>query len=188
MYTYAETAGGQLYSWGRNKGAVLGNGIVGCTSDILATYPNSWDITTPALVHPLSITSTTVGPCPYCVTHPTTSPCNTCTTGSAAGPATASGTGQKLNDTQIEPEQLLLYPTVAHDNETLTMALSSNSLGTVKIRIVDMNGRVLRRLQTDKRSAHLNQTLATGHLSAGIYMVQVVIGNDRQFTAKFIRE
>jgi len=188
MYTYAETAGGQLYSWGRNKGAVLGNGIVGCTSDIVATYPNSWDITTPAAVNPLSITSTTVGPCPYCVAHPTTSPCNTCTTGSATKPAAATGTGVKLDNTGAVPEQLLLYPTVTHANETLTMALSSISLGPVSIRIMDMNGRVVKTLQTEKQSAYLNQVLSTGHLTTGMYMVQVMIGNDKQFMAKFIRE
>src|SRR5882757_2877133 len=50
MYDYAQTANGQLYSWGRNKGGVLGNGIVGCSSDVVGTYPNSWDVTSPALV------------------------------------------------------------------------------------------------------------------------------------------
>ena len=188
MYTYAETAGGQLYSWGRNKGAVLGNGIVGCTSDIVATYPNSWDVTTPTAVNPLSITSTTVGPCPYCVAHPSTSPCNTCTTGSATKPSVAGGTGLKPGDTEAVAEHLLLYPTVSHDNEMLTMTLSSNALGSVRIRIVDMNGRVMRTLQTQKQSAYLNQVLETGHLSSGMYMVQVIIGSEKQFMAKFIRE
>jgi hypothetical protein len=100
----------------------------------------------------------------------------------------ASGAGLKLDSAGAVAEQLLLYPTVTHDNETLTMTLSSNSQGSVNIRILDMNGRVLRTLQTYKASPYLNQVLATGHLSAGMYMVQAVIGNKKQFTAKFIRE
>ncbi len=81
FYTYAETSDGQLYSWGRNKGAVLGNGVVGCSSDVVALYPNSWDVTKATPVNPLSITSTTSVPSPWCLSHATTTPCNECTAG-----------------------------------------------------------------------------------------------------------
>jgi hypothetical protein len=100
----------------------------------------------------------------------------------------ASGSGLKPDVSEAVPEQLLLYPTVSHDNDLLTMQLSSNTMGPVRIRIVDMNGRLLKTLQTQKQSAYVNQPLAIGHLSAGMYMVQVVIGNEKQFMAKFIRE
>jgi len=79
FYTYAETSDGTLYSWGRNKGAVLGNGAVPCSATIAATYPNSWDVTTPTVVNPLALTQTTVVACPYCLLNPTGSPCNSCT-------------------------------------------------------------------------------------------------------------
>jgi alpha-tubulin suppressor-like RCC1 family protein len=79
FYTYAQTADGTLYSWGRNKGSVLGNGVVSCTPEVTALYPNSWDVTTPTVVHPLSLTGTTVIASPYCLQHPETSPCNKCT-------------------------------------------------------------------------------------------------------------
>ncbi|HLI93968.1 MAG TPA: hypothetical protein VKU83_10175, partial [Puia sp.] len=46
FYCYAETATGQLYSWGRNKAGVLGNGIMSAAPEIEAKYPNSWDVTT----------------------------------------------------------------------------------------------------------------------------------------------
>jgi len=79
FYTYAETADGTLYSWGRNKGCVLGNGVISCSPDITATYPNSWDVTTPTIVAPMALTATTTVACPYCLLHPGSSPCNECT-------------------------------------------------------------------------------------------------------------
>jgi alpha-tubulin suppressor-like RCC1 family protein len=78
MYAYAETSDGQLYSWGRNKGAVLGNGVVGCSSDVIATYPNSWDVTKATPVNPLTVTATNIVPSPYCVANPSGAPCNEC--------------------------------------------------------------------------------------------------------------
>ncbi|HWK04078.1 MAG TPA: hypothetical protein VNS58_10635 [Puia sp.] len=78
FYTYAQTADGMLYSWGRNKGSVLGNGVVGCTSEITARYPNSWDVTAPVVVFPLRLTRTTSDPGPYCRLHPDSSACNKC--------------------------------------------------------------------------------------------------------------
>jgi len=188
MYAYAETADGQLYSWGRNKGAILGNGIVGCSSDVVATYPNSWDVTTPTAIHPLTITTTTVGPCPYCVAHPATSPCNTCSMGSRDTPKKANATGTNIDGAGSTADQFLLYPTITSDNETLTMALTSDSIGPVRIRLYDINGKIWQTLQANKRGVYFSQSLQVGRLPAGMYFVQTIIGNDKQFIGKFIRQ
>ncbi len=76
FYSYALTASGQLYSWGRNKGSVLGNGIVGASNDILATYPNSWDVTKVTAVDPFSLKENKLVTSPYCLLHPDGTPCN----------------------------------------------------------------------------------------------------------------
>jgi len=76
FYSYAETATGQLYSWGRNKGAVLGNGVVCPNSEIISVYPNSWDVPTVTAVDPFSLTRNKIVNSPYCVLHPEGSPCN----------------------------------------------------------------------------------------------------------------
>jgi len=76
FYSYAETATGQLYSWGRNKGAVLGNGIVGASPDIIALYPNSWDVTEVTAVDPFALRQNKIVTSPYCLLHPEGSPCN----------------------------------------------------------------------------------------------------------------
>jgi alpha-tubulin suppressor-like RCC1 family protein len=84
FYDYAETADGKLYSWGRNKTGTLGNGVYGLaangdlagTSSVMeANYPNSWDVTSPMEVNPLTATPMGVNS-PYCVANPTGSGCD----------------------------------------------------------------------------------------------------------------
>jgi alpha-tubulin suppressor-like RCC1 family protein len=76
FYSYAVTSTGQLYSWGRNKGAVLGNGIVGATPDIMSVYPNSWDVTAATPVDPFALTKIKLVTSPWCILHPDGAPCN----------------------------------------------------------------------------------------------------------------
>ena len=76
FYSYAETSSGQLYSWGRNKTGVLGNGVIGATSEIVAKYPNSWDVPLVTAVDPFSLHVNKVLTSPYCLLHPDESPCN----------------------------------------------------------------------------------------------------------------
>lgn len=76
FYSYAETVTGQLYSWGRNKGGVLGNGVLGASSEITATYPNSWDVPVVTAVNPFALASSVFSTSPYCLLHPEGSPCN----------------------------------------------------------------------------------------------------------------
>jgi len=76
FYCYAETATGQLYSWGRNKAGVLGNGIMGATPEIEAKYPNSWDVPTVTAVDPFALKRPKRVTSPYCLLHPDTHPCD----------------------------------------------------------------------------------------------------------------
>lgn len=52
LYTYAQDIDGNLYSWGRNKSLVLGNGFDNSRSD--AYHPNAFDVLVPTMVHPLT--------------------------------------------------------------------------------------------------------------------------------------
>lgn len=76
FYCYAETATGQLYSWGRNKAGVLGNGIMSAHPEIEARYPNSWDVTTVTAVDPFAVKNPKRVTSPYCVLHPDVYPCD----------------------------------------------------------------------------------------------------------------
>jgi hypothetical protein len=53
FYRYAEDIDDNLYSWGRNKAVVLGNGVAISNESI---YPNALDVLTPTLVDPFSYT------------------------------------------------------------------------------------------------------------------------------------
>ena len=77
FYTYAVDANGQLYAWGRNKGSVIGNGIVGATPDIVARFPNSWDVPMITAIDPFSLPPKVIkSTSPYCKLVPDTVPCN----------------------------------------------------------------------------------------------------------------
>jgi alpha-tubulin suppressor-like RCC1 family protein len=75
FYCYAETATGQLYSWGRNKAGVLGNGIMSLSDEIEADYPNSWDVTTVTAVDPFSVKRPKRINSPWCALHPEAKGC-----------------------------------------------------------------------------------------------------------------
>jgi alpha-tubulin suppressor-like RCC1 family protein len=66
FYTYALTADGTLYSWGRNKTGNLGNGVVAPNTQQAAQYPDSWDVLVPTAVTPLSMKQVTPVEAPYC--------------------------------------------------------------------------------------------------------------------------
>jgi alpha-tubulin suppressor-like RCC1 family protein len=76
FYSYALTSTGQLYSWGRNKSAVLGNGVVGASSNITAEYPNSWDVPSITPIDPFALKGNKIVTSPYCLLHPDGKPCN----------------------------------------------------------------------------------------------------------------
>jgi PKD repeat protein len=71
FYAYAEDAAGNLYSWGRNKSGVCGNGVVeGDNSGTIASqYPNSWDIPWMTKVDPFALTKTSPTSSPWCTSH-----------------------------------------------------------------------------------------------------------------------
>lgn len=80
VYIYAQTESGKLYSWGRNKTGNLGNGVVPPNSVQAGDYPNSWDVTVPTLVSPMSLTRATPTQSPFCAPNPAASNC-TCADG-----------------------------------------------------------------------------------------------------------
>jgi alpha-tubulin suppressor-like RCC1 family protein len=66
FYTFALTADGTLYSWGRNKTGNLGNGVVAPNTHQAAQYPDSWNVLVPTVVTPLSLKQVTTVASPYC--------------------------------------------------------------------------------------------------------------------------
>lgn len=74
-YWWGQHLSGEVDSWGRNKGAVCGNGVVPCSSNQAALYPNAWDVLVPTAIHPTTQSTTTVIPCIYCAYFPSAQYC-----------------------------------------------------------------------------------------------------------------
>jgi alpha-tubulin suppressor-like RCC1 family protein len=101
FYCYAEDVNGNLYSWGRNKGGVTGNGVVGAgvSGFILSSYPNSWDVPWVTAVNPFALTRSASTTSPYCVLNPGTAPCNSYPIPVTAAPAVSAGPNQAITGT-----------------------------------------------------------------------------------------
>ncbi|HEY4109284.1 PKD domain-containing protein [Puia sp.] len=97
FYTWAEDANGNLYSWGRNKGGVLGNGQMQATGDILSIYPNSFDVPWVTAINPFALTKAALTSSPYCVLNPGGSPCSQYAIPNVANPTTNAGTNQNIS-------------------------------------------------------------------------------------------
>lgn len=97
-------------------------------------------------------------------------------------------TSSSINASGPAAEQFLLYPTISREGGTATIILTSDVAGPVQIRVFDMHGKVLFTMLSDKNGVYFNKTLNMGNLPAGIYAVQVMVGNRKQYTAKFIRQ
>lgn len=95
---FAIDASGQLYSWGRNKGGPLGNGVVD-PLDGWQTYPNAMDVPWVTAVTPLAVTSNIKVSCPVCVTSPGGSPCNNYSIPVTAAPNANAGSTKNVYGT-----------------------------------------------------------------------------------------
>ena len=112
FYSFAETVTGQLFSWGRNKGGVLGNGVMGASSEIQAVYPNSWDVPTVTAVDPFALVSGVLSTSPYCLLHPDASPCNGFPIPPNHSPVASAGPDRDIN---LSAAGVMLDGTASHD-------------------------------------------------------------------------
>lgn len=90
--------GGKIMASGRNKGAVLGNGVVECigaNGDISATYANSWDLPFLTPITPYSLVANIPASCPGCKTGVVITFCSECTIPTTTPTANA-GSNQSL--------------------------------------------------------------------------------------------
>ena len=135
FYFYAQTATGQLYSWGRNKGVVLGNQVAPATSPINAQYPDAWEQPTITAVNPFAITASTVylSTCKYCLLNPGIAPCNGFTPPADIAPVAVPGSNQTLT---LPTSTTILNGSGSHDPDGTVVyykwhQLSGPSAGTV---------------------------------------------------------
>ena len=97
FYNWAETATGQLYSWGRNKSEVLANGVMGAVPDLEASYPDSWEQPTITAINPFGLTKIYPSTSPYCLLNPGSFPCSEYKIPADVAPVSVAGANQTIN-------------------------------------------------------------------------------------------
>jgi hypothetical protein len=81
---------------------------------------------------------------------------------------------------------LLLYPNPAHD--IVNLHLISDTLGTVMVKIYDMNGRLVQAEQMEKQQGYFEKAFSVSHLSNGVYVLEAIIGLNDMMTLQFIKK
>jgi hypothetical protein len=92
----------------------------------------------------------------------------------------------KVMDNLRSNESILLYPNPAHD--ILNVRLTSDSNGTVKVNIYDMNGKLVHASQMEKQQNYIDQPIDVNRLAGGMYVLQAVIGSNKIMLSKFIKQ
>ena len=96
FYNYAETADGQLYSWGRNKSEVLCNGVMGGSPDLESTYPDSWEQPTITAINPFTLTKIYPSTSPICKSNPGATACSSYAIPADVAPVSVAGANQTI--------------------------------------------------------------------------------------------
>ncbi len=83
-------------------------------------------------------------------------------------------------------EQIILYPNPAQS--IVNLRLISDSLGTVRVNIYDMTGRLVFAQESDKEQSFYDKSMDISRLSKGMYTVQVLIGINKTMVAKLVKQ
>jgi hypothetical protein len=82
--------------------------------------------------------------------------------------------------------QIILYPNPAHD--VVNLRLITDSSGTVRIHIYDMQGRIVLAAEIEKAKSNLDNSFYISSLATGVYILQATIGTNKPLIAKFIKQ
>lgn len=100
-YSYAIDSSDNMYSWGRDKGAVLSTGIVSPNSTFTAQRQNSWDRNWPTPVNPFTLTQVYISTTPTCIGSPSSGICSTYAIPSNVPPVANAGQDREIVDTFV---------------------------------------------------------------------------------------
>jgi len=92
---------------------------------------------------------------------------------------------EELQVASATAEQILVYPTVT--DGSLNLRVTSDTNGTVQASIYDLNGRILQTERLNKQSTSLDKSFDVARLPAGMYIMQVLIGDRKRMVSKFIK-
>jgi poly(3-hydroxybutyrate) depolymerase len=79
-----------------------------------------------------------------------------------------------------------LLPTVVKN--TLQVQITSDATGNTSIRIHDVTGKQLKRVQLNKDTKTIQSIIQTSGIKPGVYQVEVVIGKGERMVERFVKE
>ncbi|MEP6746548.1 MAG: PKD domain-containing protein [Bacteroidota bacterium] len=82
-------------------------------------------------------------------------------------------------------KSIMLYPNPASD--VLHIHAVTDSMGSLLIRVTNMAGIIMERKTFQKSQLIFDQAIPVGQLAAGMYVVEVIIGNEVELLDKFIK-
>jgi hypothetical protein len=82
--------------------------------------------------------------------------------------------------------KMQLYPNPAQG--TINLQLNSDTTGTIVIHIFTVTGQPVLTKQSEKTGSDYQTSLDISNLAAGTYMMQILIGEKQQLTAKFLKQ
>ena len=127
FYKFAVDANGQLYSWGRNKTGILGNGVMEgdyVLGTLGAMYPNSFDVPWITAVNPFELTETIYSSSPLCISKPGSNYCNVFSIPLNTPPVASPGSNQT-----VAGPTAVLDGTASKDNEAIVYYIWSQVSG-----------------------------------------------------------
>ncbi|HEY0679693.1 MAG TPA: PKD domain-containing protein [Chitinophagaceae bacterium] len=83
-------------------------------------------------------------------------------------------------------EVLLIYPNPVLAKATVRVV--SDSTGDLTFRIIDMEGRLIKNIQSFKGQSYFEQSYMLSDLRPGTYYLEAVIGNGKKMIKKFIKQ
>ena len=83
-------------------------------------------------------------------------------------------------------DSLLVYPSPA--SSVIHIRCTSDTIGVVKMNIYDLNGKLVKTMSSFKGQYFLDAQVTVSDMQAGIYMVEIVIGDKKHMLGKFMRQ
>ena len=92
----------------------------------------------------------------------------------------------RVLDNLKSTEQLVLYPNPAHD--VLNVRLISDTVGTLRANIYDMNGKLVKIAQMEKPATFMDNPIDVSRMAGGMYTIQIILGTNKRLVAQFMKQ
>jgi hypothetical protein len=100
--------------------------------------------------------------------------------------ATATRTVTVVNDLRFTGDQLLIYPNPAQSQ--VRLRITSDTTGKMRVNIYNELGMLVQTAEMEKGQAYFDEALDVSRLARGMYIVQIVLGDNSKINSKLIKQ